>query len=179
MPRIAATKRSLRCDIKGKISGVVNDVWTRGERTSIGEVAAHENIKSFSTAHPGDSRDLPSSKSGLRYAVRRTAEMFPSAVRQFVDITHGQLMPEIRGGWPPFRGNVMGVLDVTLVYVTVRSSQRFRVGVGSQNIEAALETMLDGGLQRVVEHAQPRDIQREHSIQAGQSTEIGPPLVKS
>ena len=62
-------------------------------------------------------------------------------------------MTEIWSSGAPFRRNVMGVLDVTLVHVAVCRSEGFREGVGSQNVEAAREPMLKGGLQSVVEHA--------------------------
>src|SRR5580704_1272923 len=141
-----AAERRLRGRVEGKIIRVVNDVRARWERSGISKIATHQYIEGLSAARSRYACNLPSPKNGLRHVIGLASELLPFAVWQFVDVTHSQLVAEIRRRWPPLRGNIMRVLHVTLVHVAVRRSHGFREGVGSQDVEAARETMLERGL---------------------------------
>src|SRR5215469_2206366 len=105
--------------------------------------------------------------------------MFAFAVRQFIDVAHGQLVTEVWRRGSSFSRYVMGVLDVALVDVAICRSERLRERVSSQNVETLREAMLNGRLQSVVEHAQSRNVQRQDRIQARPGGKIRPSLVKN
>src|SRR6516162_970401 len=178
MTRLGAAVRSLRGHIERKIIRVVNLIRAWRKRTCVGKVAAHQDIECFPTARSSDSRDAPASEHGLDHAGCGTAKTLSFAIWQFVDVADSELVSEVWGGGPPFCGDVVSVLHVTLVYVAVRRAKGFGEGVRSQNVEALGEPALNGGLQTVVEHTEPRDVQRQNRIQARPRSEIGPPLVK-
>ncbi len=88
VPGFAATKALLRCYVKGEVIGVVDLVWPRRKRAGVGEIPSHQDIKGLPAPRSSDPGHLPSSQNRLRHAARRTAKMFPFAVRQLVDVTH-------------------------------------------------------------------------------------------
>src|ERR1700732_109231 len=121
--RAATTQSSLLGDAEGKILRVVNDVWPWREGSGIGWVEVKENIEGFSTVYRGHPSYLPTSKDRLYYCVGVASKVFPFAIGQFVNVTYSQLVAEVRGRGAPFRSNIVGVLNVTLIHVAVRGSQ--------------------------------------------------------
>src|ERR1700730_408129 len=123
MAGVAALQSSLPRDVKGKVSRIVNDVWTCGKGASIGNVTAKDSIEGFSAARRGYSSHLPTSKDRLRYTAGVASEAFSFAVRQFVDVAHTQPVAKVWGYRTFFRVEVVGILNTTLVHIAICGPQ--------------------------------------------------------